>query len=1438
MIGCCLTRKKSTNMKSMKSLIKAFFATVIAVSGVNALAQNAYTPGNLVIDRIGNGSTALTSASAPIFLDQYTTAGVFVSSNAVPTSGASELVDAGNSTLEGELTLSPDGTKLVFVGYNVASGISSIAGTLSSSDQRAAATVDYNGNYILQVEDPYAFDTFSIRSGTTDGSGHFWGAGAGIGVFYLTGTSNNISTTEVNNRYIEEIGGNIYYSTGSGTGIYKISGTPTSGLNTATKVLTDPGSPYGFAFDPIMDTCYVADTESFTSPSSVGDGGIEKYTWNGTAWAYQYSIAPPPGFAPANVTNAVYFVAVNWTTMPPTIYGLTTITTNTITPTNIVFAVQDTGPTAVAVPIATNAPNEIFRGISLAPSSGAPAASAPVITGITPFGAGGLVTNNGGSSLTFRLNGTTGSPIASNNWYIISGGVTNQIIGANMDSLTLPSLAPVNQASYFAILTNASGAATSSVVSLTVIANPGITGISPASDTVGAGATVSYALTSSSGYPPASNLWFKVTTVGPTTVTNLILNGTQSSGSTAYGANSTTLTLSNVLGGDAASYFAELTNIYGSATSAVVTLAVTNDPVIQIEPNYTYGLVDGVAQFSVTAVGSNPINYQWYFVDANSNVVAAVNPGSTTASGAVIYGAGTSLLSISNIQTADLTNFIVVISNLYGSETSSVAGVLAVTNIYAFDYPSPYYGYLPPVTPIALWDFNGSAFTNALVYPNATTNPAPYLGVGTASAVGSCYEVGSSPFSGSDDPNDGPTVDQLVPSLGVHEPDFSWGTLNYPASGTNKQSGVQFNVSTVGAKNILFEYDSRVSATASDYERVQYTTNGTTWIDYPSSSSFDGIATTYETYTNDLTGFPGVNNNPNFGVRVVAEVQGTATYGVSGTTNYLGTANNYGSGGTVTYDLVGIYGDAITNNNQPPVISAFTNAATGFQVTNTQTTLDNLPLTNNFFVSGDATANKFTYSAVSLDPSQTVNPTFNFTSNAMGGCTMIIIPNSIEVPIAAAPILVTVTDVNGDSTKAWFDLTLTTAYQPPTNTLTLLAGTNILANSSVTIPFMVGSQSNAISQLSYETNSYNNTVLPATNIQIIGQGTANPSVVYTAGSNELGVALVTVTVNDNNPSDAKFTTATNAIMVIPNTNVIFVDYFNYDNTATLPLDEIGGFWQHLTGTTHTILETSSPTGGYVKVNTKSNTENMQVPLLGGPYPTNAGAAIGTLYYSLIVNKETIDTPNSNGTYFACLNTGVPQATTNVEGLLLIVTNNALPGDYGDYQIGVGNDNGDMIQSNGTVNANFNSIAIFPQDLVPGSNYAVVVALNLSNAVSTVWVDPSSQSSLSVTAPIDFGTVAYPIADFELRQSGNEEGAIAGTIDVSYIKVGTTFDSVFPSLHVTPAGTNVVINWSDPTLGIQSTTNLQTTPFTDVPGGSPPYTNNASTNGYMFFKFGR
>jgi hypothetical protein len=135
--------------------------------------------------------------------------------------------------------------------------------------------------------------------------------------------------------------------------------------------------------------------------------------------------------------------------------------------------------------------------------------------------------------------------------------------------------------------------------------------------------------------------------------------------------------------------------------------------------------------------------------------------------------------------------------------------------------------------------------------------------------------------------------------------------------------------------------------------------------------------------------------------------------------------------------------------------------------------------------------------------------------------------------------------------------------------------------------------------------------------------------------------------------------------------------------------------------------------------------------------------------------------------------------------------------------------------------------MFPMDLTPGVNYAVIQSLNVTNGQSTLWVAPTDASSPSITDTS--ATTLYNITQFELRESG----AVAGTISLSRLKVGTTFDSVFPSLRVSTDGTNAIVYSSDSTLPIQGTTNI-VQPFIDLPGATLPYTN--APGGANFFRF--
>jgi len=158
---------------------------------------------------------------------------------------------------------------------------------------------------------------------------------------------------------------------------------------------------------------------------------------------------------------------------------------------------------------------------------------------------------------------------------------------------------------------------------------------------------------------------------------------------------------------------------------------------------------------------------------------------------------------------------------------------------------------------IARWDFN-SLISDANAVTGVTT---PAIGAGTAALVGGATGTFAG-GSGSD----------------TNAADNSgWNTATYPAqSAGNKTRGVQFAVSTAGKQKIAVTFDERASGSASKYVRLQYSTNGTTYTDYPITTAECSESNNFESKSNSLAAIAGVNDNPNFSFRLLSEFDSTA----------------------------------------------------------------------------------------------------------------------------------------------------------------------------------------------------------------------------------------------------------------------------------------------------------------------------------------------------------------------------------------------------------------------------------------------------------------------------------------------------------------------------------------------------------------------------------
>ncbi|MGD0844616.1 MAG: hypothetical protein ABSA06_09655, partial [Geobacteraceae bacterium] len=107
----------------MQRIFGIIFTLLLAVALPGSGFAAGFGTGNLVVLRAGDGSGALSSAAAAVFLDEYTAAGTKVQSLAMPTvaSGSNRpLTVAGSSTADGALRRSADGRFLTLAGYAAA----------------------------------------------------------------------------------------------------------------------------------------------------------------------------------------------------------------------------------------------------------------------------------------------------------------------------------------------------------------------------------------------------------------------------------------------------------------------------------------------------------------------------------------------------------------------------------------------------------------------------------------------------------------------------------------------------------------------------------------------------------------------------------------------------------------------------------------------------------------------------------------------------------------------------------------------------------------------------------------------------------------------------------------------------------------------------------------------------------------------------------------------------------------------------------------------------------------------------------------------------------------------------------------------------------------------------------------------------------------------
>ena len=283
-------------------------------------------------------------------------------------------------------------------------------------------------------------------------------------------------------------------------------------------------------------------------------------------------------------------------------------------------------------------------------------------------------TNAVGSTAAFTVTAIGTVPLRYQWWVngtnlVKNGTIKNgpTISGATTNVLIISDVQTNNSGYYTVVVTNIAGSVTSSNAFLKVTNIPPAITVQPTNMAVGVGSKATFAVTAT-GTAPLSYQW-------QVDGTNLV-NGSIKNGPTISGATTNVLKISNAQTNNSGNYTVIVTNFGGSVTSSVAILTMQTSPVIVLlQPTNQAMAVGATAAFTVTAIGTVPLRYQWWVNGTN-----LVKNG-TIKNGPTISGATTTNLTIKNVQTTNSGNYTVVVTNIAGSVTSSPNAVLTVTNI-------------------------------------------------------------------------------------------------------------------------------------------------------------------------------------------------------------------------------------------------------------------------------------------------------------------------------------------------------------------------------------------------------------------------------------------------------------------------------------------------------------------------------------------------------------------------------------------------------------------------------------------------------------------------------------------------------------------------------------------------------------------------------------
>ena len=149
-----------------------------------------------------------------------------------------------------------------------------------------------------------------------------------------------------------------------------------------------------------------------------------------------------------------------------------------------------------------------------------------------------------------------------------------------------------------------------------------------------------------------------------------------------------------------------------------------------------------------------------------------------------------------------------------------------------------------------------------------------------------------------------------------------------------------------------------------------------------------------------------------------------------------------------------------------------------------------------------------------------------------------------------------------------------------------------LTNTVIAIPFPLTDDHTVATSLTPSiTTSSNSTLIPndVAHLSITGSGT-NRVLNITPAANVSGAAPLYISVTDGGGATLLKTVI---VEVRPNTNVMLIDNFDYDNSGSI-INVSGGLWANHSGTAGQLQVTS----GVAVIDSKAHSEDVNAPLIG------------------------------------------------------------------------------------------------------------------------------------------------------------------------------------------------------------------------------------------------